>query len=461
MALDNAGSIYIGDYTGDLYVIRQGKATKIETIFVKIGGIALDTASNIYYSAESALFEISSAGIVSNRYTGDFLAGVSADGSGNVYVADSDFNTIVKVSTQGTARIVAGTTPADFSQGFSGDGGPATMAMLSEPTSVAVDAAGNIYIADSGNNRVRKVDQSGVITTIAGTGGIFYTGDGGPATAAGLQNPTAVAVGPNGLVYVSDTGHAVVRLLTPTGTATAPSISGGIAPVYATKPIIQQGEWVSIYGTDLSASTVTWNGDFPTSLGGTSVTIDGRQAYLSYVSPVQINLQAPADANIGPVPVVVTTASGTASSTVTLAPLAPSFSLLDSKHAAGIILRPSGSGAYGGGAYDILGPTGTSLGYQTVAAKAGDTIELFGVGFGPTSPTEPPGQSFVGAAQTIDALSLTINNVPVFPEFVGLTSPGLYQINLTLPAGLGVGDQALVATVAGSATQTGVVVSLQ
>jgi len=118
--------------------------------------------------------------------------------------------------------------------------------------------------------------------------------------------------------------------------------------------------------------------------------INGKPAYLSFVSPGQINLQAPEDTTIGPVPVVVTTTGGTATATVNLAPFAPSLLLLDSKHVAGIILRTDGSGAYGGGTYDIIGPTGTSLGYRTVAPRAGDTISLFGTGFGPTAPPSIP-----------------------------------------------------------------------
>jgi uncharacterized protein (TIGR03437 family) len=245
-------------------------------------------------------------------------------------------------------------------------------------------------------------------------------------------------------------------------TLPAPSItSGGIVPVDSTVTAIQPGEWVSIYGTNLASSTATWTGNFPTSLGGTSVTIDGIAAYLSYVSPGQINLQAPNDTFTGPVPVVVTTASGTSASTVTLAQFAPSFLLLDSKHVAGIILRSDGSGAYDGGTYDIIGPTGDSLGYPTVAAKAGDTLELYAVGLGPTNPSVPAGQAFSGAAQTADPVALFINNVSVTPSFAGLSSAGLDQINLTVAAGLGAGDVALVATVGRVQTQAGVVISLQ
>jgi uncharacterized protein (TIGR03437 family) len=161
------------------------------------------------------------------------------------------------------------------------------------------------------------------------------------------------------------------------------------------------------------------------------------------------------------VPVVVKTATGaTVTSTVTLAPFAPSFSLLDGKHVAGIILRSNGSGAYASGTYDIIGPTGSSLGYPTVAAKPGDSVVLFGVGFGPTNPIVPPGAVFTGAAATTNPVSLNINNVSVTPAFAGESSAGLYQLNLTIPPGLGTGDVSLQASVGGSQTPVAVI-SLQ
>jgi uncharacterized protein (TIGR03437 family) len=242
----------------------------------------------------------------------------------------------------------------------------------------------------------------------------------------------------------------------------APTIdAGGVVPADSKVPTIQSGEWVSIYGTNLASSTVTWNGNFPWSLGGTSVTIDGKAAYLSFVSPNQINLQAPDDTAAGPVPVVVTTASGSATTTVTLAQFGPSFLLLDAKHVAGLILRSNGSGAYGRGTYDIIGPTGNSLGYPTVAAKAGDIIELFAVGLGPTIPAVPAGQAYSSAAATTNRVNLLVNNVSVTPGFAGLSGAGLYQINLTVPVGLGTGDISLAAAVGGAQTPAGVVISLQ
>ena len=192
--------------------------------------------------------------------------------------------------------------------------------------------------------------------------------------------------------------------------ATMPVI-GGVVPASGTVSVIQPGEWVSIYGTRLASGTTVWNGDFPTSLGGTSVRINGKAAFLSLASPGQINLQAPDDTATGPVSVVVTTSAGSASVVVMLSRFSPSFLVLNATHVAAIVLRPDHSGSYLNGAYDILGPTGNCFGYYTVAAQAGDIVELFGVGFGPTMQVVPAGKAFSGAAPISSALSLYLNNV--------------------------------------------------
>jgi uncharacterized protein (TIGR03437 family) len=243
--------------------------------------------------------------------------------------------------------------------------------------------------------------------------------------------------------------------------AQAPTISPhGIVPLYSTVDIIQPGEWVSIFGSNLAGGTATWNGDFPTILGGTSVTINGRAAFLQFVSPGQINLQAPDDTAMGTVSVVVTTAAGSATSTVTLSQFSPSFDLRAANYASGIIRRGKGKGAYGGGTYDILGPTGSSLGYPTVAAHAGDHVELYAGGFGPTNPVVPAGKAFSGAAPIRNPLSLYINNILIKPSFVGLSSAGVYQINFEVPPDLGQGDVPIKAIVGGTQTQMGVLFPL-
>jgi uncharacterized protein (TIGR03437 family) len=246
-------------------------------------------------------------------------------------------------------------------------------------------------------------------------------------------------------------------------TPAVPAITtGGVVPIFSTSTSIQSGSWISIFGSNLAGATTVWNGDFPTNLGGVTVTIDGKPAYIWFVSPSQINVQVPDDTNPpGAVNVTVTNAGGSATATATLAAASPSWSLLDSKHVAGIIVRIDKSGAYGGGSYDIIGPTGSSLGYATKAAKAGDVVELFGVGFGATKPPIPAGSAFSGAAGTANDVKVTINGTTVTPGFAGLTGAGLFQINLTIPAGLPSGDQPLSATVAGATTPAGVVITAQ
>lgn len=236
----------------------------------------------------------------------------------------------------------------------------------------------------------------------------------------------------------------------------------GVVPIYGYANTIQPGEWVSIYGNNLAEQSAVWNGDFPTSLGGVSVTINGKPAYLWYVSPTQINPQAPDDPATGPVQVVLSTPRGTVTSTVHLASVSPSFALLDYTHVTGVILRQDGSGSYGGGSYDIIGPG--ILGYPTIPAKAGDAVELFGVGFGPTTGIVPSGKPFTGSAPTSNPVRLLIGSSPVTvvdPSYAGMTSAGLYQVNFTVPSGLGAGDFPITATVAGAQTQSGVIISLR
>jgi uncharacterized protein (TIGR03437 family) len=131
------------------------------------------------------------------------------DGAGNLYLTDSDNHTIRKVTPQGVISTIAGKAGQS---GFSGDGGPATSALLNFPIGVAVDGSGNIYICDNGNLRIRKLTAAtGVITTIAGNGILGFGGDGGPGTSAQLNTPQNVAVDKDGNVYISDFGNNRIR----------------------------------------------------------------------------------------------------------------------------------------------------------------------------------------------------------------------------------------------------------
>ena len=138
-----------------------------------------------------------------------FPYGVATDADGSFYIADTENHRIRKVDAEGIITTFAGTGE----EGFGGDGGPATEAKLDWPSGVAIDAAGNVYIADQENERIRKVDTEGIITTFAGSGGYNYRGeeDGIPATEARLNWPTGVAVGPNGHVYIADSYNNLIR----------------------------------------------------------------------------------------------------------------------------------------------------------------------------------------------------------------------------------------------------------
>lgn len=144
--------------------------------------------------------------------------GVAVDASGNLYIADSRNNVIRKVTPDGVITTVAG----NGSFGFSGDGGPATSATLSRPQGITVDLAGNLYVADTVNNRIRKVTSGGIISTVAGSGSVSvpyigFSGDGGPATSASLFAPYGVAVDPSGNLYFAETGADRVRKVTTEG----------------------------------------------------------------------------------------------------------------------------------------------------------------------------------------------------------------------------------------------------
>ena len=145
------------------------------------------------------------------------VAVVTVDADRNVYIADAGNNRIRLVDLEGVITTFAGTGE----RSFSGDGRPATEAQLAAPRTTAVDEGGNVYIADAGNNLIRRVDPEGVITTFAGTGEAGFSGDGGPAAEAQLDNPYGLALDSNGNVYIADRSNHRIRRVGPDGVITA------------------------------------------------------------------------------------------------------------------------------------------------------------------------------------------------------------------------------------------------
>ena len=178
--------------------------------------------------------------------------GAAVDAAGNLYVADSFNNVIRKIGTNGVAKIVAGTGAG----GFSGDGGPATNAMLFSPAAVILDAAGNLLVSDSGNNRVRKVSTNGIIATIVGNGipPVFpgaSAGNGGQATNANISHPIGLALDLSGNLYIADSSDNQIRKVDTGGIITCIANTGGFSGynsdnISATSAYLQTPEGVAV-----------------------------------------------------------------------------------------------------------------------------------------------------------------------------------------------------------------------
>ncbi len=242
LAVDGAGNLYIADgsnnrirkisTTGVMSTVAgngskgfSGDGGPATSAAISPGGVAVDSAGNIYIAdfSNNRIRKVTPQGIISTvagggssgdggQAVGAALNGpsnIALDKAGTLYISEFNANRIRKVSN-GIISTVAGTG----TRGFSGDGAAATAALLSTPTYVQADNAGNLYIADYGNNRIRKVDSSGVISTVAGNGTRSFAGDGGTATNASLSNPSGVALDNAGNFYICDMGNARIRKVT-------------------------------------------------------------------------------------------------------------------------------------------------------------------------------------------------------------------------------------------------------
>jgi uncharacterized protein (TIGR03437 family) len=446
IALDSAGDIYFSDDT-DVSGTVGGPPLSFNPLQDRIMKISNGTLTQVAGNGSRGA-EGDGGPAISAQLLGP--QGLAMDSAGNLYIADTGNQKIRKITAEtGIITTVAGTG----AKGFFGDNGQAISAELKGPMDVAVDSSGNIYIADSGNFSIRKVSSNGIITTIAGTGKFGFSGDGGPATNAQLYFPNGVAVDASGRVYIADGPH--VRVLTPAG---VPAIAA-VTNAEGGNKAIAGNTWVTISGSDLApeGDSRIWQGsDFvnnqmPTQLDGVSVTVNGKAAYIYYISPTQVNILTPPGAISGSVNVQLTNKGGTSNPFPVEAETdSPSFFI------------------FGGGPYvaathangSLIGPTTLYPGAST-PAKPGETVLIYANGFGATS--TPAVSGATTQSGTLSPLPVvTIGGSPATVAFAGLNgAPGEFQFNVVIPASLASGDQQIVATYNGLTTQPGVLITVQ
>jgi uncharacterized protein (TIGR03437 family) len=524
LALDGAGNLYIADSLQN----RIRKVAVNGTISTIAGGSASGPLGD-GGPATSAVLALPGA--------------LAIDVGGNVYIADTGNNRVRKIGFDGTINTVAGNglkcalgLICPGPTGNNGDGGPAMSAIVTSPAAVALDSAGNLYVTDA-TGLVRKVSTAGTITTLAGTGGFFYYGSGGPAKSAGLSlNLPGLAVDTAGTVYVSDLGNFVLRAITTDGNintiagdnATAQQ-GGMVPPVAANTPALSAlllpgavaagsggkiylsssdaliqltpttttispapsiapklsiseagsfvgpsggsaialGGWIEIFGNYLAPDTRSWGGsDFhgssaPQALDGTSVTIGGQPAFISYISAGQINAQVPSTIGTGSQPLVISTSHGQS----------PTYAVNVSAEVPGILAPPVlyinniryGVALFPDGVTFAL-PVGAIPGVPSRPAKEGDTLTFYGIGFGPVTPNIPAGQVAQGSSSLVTPpkVSVVTTATPVTLTYAGLAPGivGLYQFNVVIPKLPATGPQTVFFNL-GSAGQTSVVIATQ
>ena len=431
VAVDSSGNLYIADF-------GNSRVRKVSASGATIGTVAGNGSAG--YSGDGGP-------AVKAQLTGP--QGVAVDSAGNLYIADTGNNLVREVTAGGQIATVAGNGLA----GYSGDGGQATLAQAGNPVGVAVDAVGNIYTVDA-STRVRQVYPNGLIATIAGNGSRGYTGDGGPATQAQLNAPSAIAVGKNGNLYVADMANNAVRLLQYASnglaigavTNAASSIGGPVAP----------GEVVVLYGNGLGPAKLTQSQLDPTSglvgtnLAGTRVIFNGTPAPVLYTWATQIAAVAPYGITGSNVQVFVEYQGQTSAPvTVPVAAVVPALFTQDSS-GKGQAAASNQDGTVNGAAHP---------------AKAGGYISLWLTGAGQTNPASVDGQP--GAAplpKPVAPVAVTIGGQAATVQYAGQAPyavAGVMQINAQIPSGVPAGNAVPVVVQVGSvSTQAGVTVAV-
>jgi uncharacterized protein (TIGR03437 family) len=425
--MDSAGNLYIADYGN--YRIRK----------ITPGG----TISTIAGTGRK-----NAGGDGGQALATDMLPAAIAFGpDGSLYYADAGLRNdllaprVRRISPGGVVSTVAGNGKI----GFSGDGGPATAAMFTSIDGVAVDPSGNVYAAEYNGARVRKVDAvTGIITSYAGTGRAGLSGDAGPASQALLWGPIGLAEDPQGSLYICEYVNKRVRKVSVPNIPSIKLTDSGVAAFFG-QAGFSSNMYMDITGTNLSQTTRTWNiNDFngstaPLSLDGVSATVNGKGAFVRYVSPTQIGIIIPDDTATGPVPIQIQAPNGPSNNgTINRTRLSPT-------------LQPATQFSFGGKQYVLaqtadfrffVGSPNVIGGFPISAVRAGDTIVIYALGCGPTDPPTPAGTIAAQDSAVTLPVDLRIGGVSagIVSAVVVANTIGVYQFVVTVPA-VAPGDQ--------------------
>jgi uncharacterized protein (TIGR03437 family) len=458
IAIDSSGNLYIADNAN--HVVRKVSSSGTITTFAgnnqagysgdggqanvaqlqHPNGLAIDSSGNLYIAdTDNKVIRkiVLSSGIISTAVGTGGTSGVlnhpvavAVDAAGNLYVADNGNERVVKVSGA-NITVLAGNGTA----GFSGDNGPSAAAQVNNPSGVTLDSIGNVYIADRNNGRIRKINTSGIITTIAGNGRDGYSGDGGIATSAQLNFPDSVTLDSSRNLYVADNNNHAIRFLQPQAALIS---NGGVGNAASGTPQVSPGALASVYGSNFTTGNVSakvMNNSFPTNVGGVGVTVNGRAASVVFASPGQVNFQVPWETQVGTASIVVSV-NGSASNSVSAA------------------VKAAGPGifTYGSG-QAIAANADFTLNSPTNPAAAGSTIVVYLTGSGPI--TNQPATGVVTPLSPLSnatsAVSATIGSTPANVAFLGLAPSffGVVQANITIPGGVAPGNYPLAVTIGG------------
>lgn len=491
VAFDTTGNLYIADIGNER--VRRVDMAGVITTFAGDGqvagfggegdpatqvpldapqGVAADNAGNVYVAdtnhnrvlcvdTTGSTHTVAGTGTPGGTGDGDSVlpelngpTGVAVDTNGNLYIADTQNHRVQMLSAAGVVSTIAGTGIG----GFAGDGGPAAAAQLSYPGAVAVDAFGNLFIADTGNNRVRQVTPDGNIATIAGTGIAAYNGDSGAALNVALYNPAGISVDSQDNVWVADTGNNRVRQLSaaPAVITPAQSISVSLANAASLQSgPLAPGEIFSIFGQGIGPATASTGmfdsaGHLSTNLGGVQVLFNSTPAPLFYTQAQQINAQVPyemagqASAQIQ----VIYQGVLLNAIQVALADANPALFTVNNGAGNAVVVNPDGS-----------------INSDENPAPRGSIVVLYATGEGQTSPPGFTGQSAQSPfPEPVLPISLTIGGIPAnilfaaeAPGFVGLL-----QINAQVPTGfVPAGDLPVVLAAGSYQSPSGVTIAVK